>query len=531
MWNTINNIPVHVTQALDTIFSAILVGGLDRSNPDHRQILLTKVPIAKQSRAAFIGEYPFNVFYNGYAIFYDLIVNRNMNTFTKEQLAAVLDNSRELIPNSPYVNITQYQVTANGNIADEDDIISAVTSDTVELFERLSRTIVSEDEYMSQSVFYKDWYKSALAEYTSHAMVRIMTDEGFEEKKVGRRSRTYHGLNDLQEFYNDKMRIIKSLSEESQTRSCIIDDSWLEEEMKKEGQADRNSLFTVGIKEIDDVMGELRRSNLVTVLGPPKGGKTRFSAYLAERALEHGYNVTIWPVEGTRSEWESMLTASLLASLSYKATKSGQREGMLRISSKDILLRRYSTRKDLRAEILSAKTLLACSGDLATGRGRLSFIEGNAYVEDMFDILKAHYDNDNKFDVLIIDQLVNVQSHHGKGKVETISRAYMECKNFITNVLPVPALGIMPAQLKQEVVNELRSGKTEIIDVTAGGESAETIRSADEAIGLFSDESERRSNIMKFYSVASRHNENFPKFQARCYLECCYFMSENDSVR
>ena len=278
-------------------------------------------------------------------------------------------------------------------------------------------------------------------------------------------------------------------------------------------------------------MGELRRSNLVTILGPPKGGKTRFSAYLAERALEKGYNVTIWPVEGTRYEWESMLTASLLASMSYTATKNGQREGMLRISSKDILLRRYANRKDLKAEILSAKTILACSGDNAINRGKLSFIEGNAYVEDMFDILKAHYDNENKFDVLIIDQLVNVQSHNGRGKVETISRAYMECKNFLTNVLPVPALGIMPAQLKQEVVNELRSGKTEIIDVTAGGESAETIRSCDEAIGLFSDDSERRSNIMKFYSVASRHNENFPKFQARCYLECCYFMSESDGIR
>jgi len=327
------------------------------------------------------------------------------------------------------------------------------------------------------------------------------------------------------------MRIIKSLSEESQTRSCVIDDSWLEEEMKKEGKTDKDSLFTVGIKEIDDVMGELRRSNLVTILGPPKGGKTRFSAYLAERALEKGYNVTIWPVEGTRYEWESMLTASLLASMSYTATKNGQREGMLRISSKDILLRRYANRKDLKAEILSAKTILACSGDNAINRGKLSFIEGTAYAEDMFDILKAHYDNENKFDVLIIDQLVNVQSHNGRGKVETISRAYMECKNFLTNVLPVPALGIMPAQLKQEVVNDLRSGKTEIIDVTAGGESAETIRSCDEAIGLFSDASERRSNIMKFYSVASRHNENFPTFQARCYLECCYFMSESDGIR
>ena len=131
-------------------------------------------------------------------------------------------------------------------------------------------------------------------------------------------------------------------------------------------------------------------------------------------------------------------------------------------------------------------------------------------------------------DVLVIDQLVNVMSKKGKGKVERISEAYMQTKNFIANTLKRPALGIMPAQLKQEVVDFLRKNPDETIDVTAGGESSETSRTPDEVIGLFSSKEERDNNIMKIYSVASRHNGSFQDFQAKCYLECCFFTSQDE---
>ena len=107
----------------------------------------------------------------------------------------------------------------------------------------------------------------------------------------------------------------------------------------------------------------------------------------------------------------------------------------------------------------------------------------------------------------------------------------MEMKNFLANKLKRPALGLMPAQLKQEVVDYLRRNPDETIDVTAGGESAETVRTPDEVIGLFSSKEERDNNIMKIYSVASRHNGSFQDFQSRCYLECCFFLSQDDDVK
>ena len=229
----------------------------------------------------------------------------------------------------------------------------------------------------------------------------------------------------------------------------------------KEDIEDDKTLMTVGIAEIDETLGELRRSNMLGILGPPKGGKTRFSNFLVQRALSLGLNVCVWPLEGTSEEWLAMQVASYM-----------RRTVNISMNSKDILQRKYRNDPVRRKQVTAAKTALATATDM----GRLSFIEGVAYVEDFIDVMQSHYDTENPFDVIVIDSLVNIQSRTGRGKVERISEAYMTMKSFIANKLKRPALAIIPAQLKQEAVDFLRKNPGETIDVTAGGESAETIR-------------------------------------------------------
>ena len=199
-----------------------------------------------------------------------------------------------------------------------------------------------------------------------------------------------------------------------------------------------------------------------------------------------------------------------------------RRTSNISMNSKDILQRKYRNDATRRKQVTAAKTALATASDM----GRLSFIEGIAYVEDFIDVMQSHYDTENPFDVIVIDSLVNIQSRTGRGKVERISEAYMNMKAFIANKLKRPALAIIPAQLKQDVVDFLRRNPDETIDVTAGGESAETIRTPDEVIGLFSSKEERAANIMKIYSVASRHSGNFDDIAVRCDLQACHFYSD-----
>lgn len=527
MWDRVN-MPAGIIGSVDNIYGALLVGGIDRQNPANADLLANKVIIAKQCRPRFLADIPFNIFCNNYAIFYEILVTLQVNTFTPDQLDAIVETNRDLILDSPYINKKLYSMTDSGNIASDDDIINAVKANLLDDLDRLSNTMVTEEEFSSSLRIYCDWYKNALAEFTALNMSAIMSDMGYDDRKAGRRTRHYQGLEDMQEYYNENMRIIKSLSEESRINSKVLDSKWLNNELTGDAKKDKNELFDIGIKEMDATIGMLRRGNMLGVLGPPKGGKTRFTNYLVQRALSKGYNVCVWPLEGTSEEWEAMQVSALLAQSSYEALKkTGKSGSMVRISSKDILQKKYGNSPEIKKQVAAAKTVMATSPNY----GRLSFIEGTAYVEDFLDVIEAHWETENQFDVLVIDQLVNVMSKKGKGKVERVSEAYMETKNFLANRLKIPALGIMPAQLKQDAVNFLRKNPDETIDVTAGGESAETIRTPDETIGLFSSKEERDNNIMKIYSVASRHNGSFQDFQARCYLECCFFLSQDEEIK
>lgn len=527
MWDRIQ-IPLGIQQSLKTIFSAVLVGGIDKGNINNLELISKKEGVARICYSRLLAEFPFNVFYDSYAIFYEILVTLQVKTFTKEQLIAIIDTNKDLILDSPYINKSRYAQTANGNIASEDDIINAVTNDIVDMLSELSMNYVTEDEFKSSCITYISWYKTAFGEFTAINMSAIMSDVGYECKKPGKRTRLYRGLDDMIEYYNENMRIIKALSTESRIKSFVVDEKWFDNEMSNENKQDANSMFTIGIKEMDATIGELRRGNMLGVMGPPKGGKTRFTNYLVQRALSLGYNVCVWPLEGTSAEWEAMQVACYIAQTSYNEVKTGKRKDMLRLDSKDILQKKYNNADGsaMRKQIAAAKKVIATSEKY----GRLSFIEGTAYVEDFIDVLQAHYDNENQFDVLVIDQLVNVMSKTGRGKVERISEAYMATKDFLANKLKRPALGIMPAQLKQDVVDFLRRNPNETIDVTAGGESSETVRTPDEVVGLFSSKEERDNNIMKIYSVASRHNGSFQDFQAKCYLGCCFFTSQDDEA-
>lgn len=527
MWNNVT-LPIGIEASLENIFGAVLVGGIDRANPDNAKLITDKVTIAKASLPRFITDFTFNIFFNNYAIFYEILVTLQVKSFTVEQLRSIIETNRDLILDSPYIDKGRYSVTSDGNIASDDDILNAITFSLIDDLNRLSMNYVTEEEFQSSCRIYIDWYKNELAARTAQAMSSIMNDIGYDEQKPGKKTRHYQGIEDMQEYYNDNMRILKSLSSESRIHSFVLDDKWLYNKLQSDSKQDDKALMTIGIKEMDATIGTLRRGQMLGIMGPPKGGKTRFTNYLVQRALSLGLNVCVWPLEGTSEEWEAMQTSCLLAQNSYNELKSkGKGGAMIRLSSKDVLDKNYLKSPDMRKLVAASQSIMATSQQY----GRLSFIEGTAYVEDFLDVIESHWETENPFDVLVIDQLVNIMSKKNKGKVERISEAYMETKNFLANRLKRPALGLMPAQLKQDVVDYLRRNPEETIDVTAGGESAETVRTPDEVIGLFSSKEERDNNIMKIYSVASRHNASFQDFQARCYLECCFFLSQDEDIK
>lgn len=497
-----------IQMCLEDIFTAVLCGAITKDNPDIQK----KKEVYRLCITRLASEFPINVFQDEYAFFYEVINSLKVKVFTVSQVTGIIERNRDLILDSPYIDMSRWAMTSDGKQATDDEKIEAFKRNVVDLLKDLSNRIVDIDKFDSAVEIFKEYYIQQASLETAQNMSLILSDTGLIVKSTGKRRRLYKGVEDSELYYEERQSIIKRLMFKEALKSEKIDEKWLSDDIAKDDKQDEEGILDTGLSTIDEVTGKFRRSNIITILGPTKGGKTRFTNHLVNRALSAGLNVCVWPQEGSKEEWIANQTACIVMN------KYG-----IPYDSKKVLERSYSD-EAMRRYCQSAKTMLATD----MRRGRLSFMTGTAYVEDFIAELENHYRKENQFDVLVIDPLVNIQSKHGRTKVDRVSTAYIDLKDYIANKMEKKALAIVPAQLKQDVIDSLRRNPGDTIDITAGGESSETIRSADEVIGLFSSKEERNLNQMKIYSVASRHSGNFPDFTAGCMLGCCYFSDRLD---
>ena len=499
---------VDIQNSLEDIFTAVLCGAVAKGTVDIQK----KKEVYRMCIERLETEFPVNVFQDEYAFFYEVIKSLKIKVFTVSQLNGIIDRNRDLILDSPYIDISRWSTTIDGKQATDDEKVEAFRISAVEILQELSNRLVDISEFESAVEIFKEYYIKQASLETAQNMTLILSDSGLSIKSPNKKRKLYKGVEDSTKYFEERQSIIRRLTEEEATSSEKLDADWLSRDIERDNKPDEEGILDTGLSVIDNVTGQFRRSNLITILGPTKGGKTRFTNHLVNRALSAGLNVCVWPQEGSIDEWIANQTACIIMN------KHG-----IPYDSKKILERKYVD-DTMRKYCQSAKTMIATD----MRRGRLSFISGTAYVEDFITELKNHYKKSNPFDVIVIDPLVNIQSRTGKQKVDRVSTAYIALKDYIANKMEKKALAIIPAQLKQEVIDSLRRNPGDTIDITAGGESSETIRSADEVIGLFSSKEERNLNQMKMYSVASRHSGNFPDFTAGCMLGCCYFHDRTD---
>lgn len=493
---------------LDSIFSAVMIGGMDVNSPD----LGSKRESFKMCLPLFRGKYVYNIFNDEYAVLYEIITKMKIGVFTEKQLGVILDQNKDVILDSTVIDFDSMLSTIDGlkEKASDIDKFSVFKAMTIDKFNQLSNEVVSVEEFKSACEIYKMVYKKETMTDIINNM-SIINISGKKIKDMQGRTKSYEGVEGAHKYYNDAKKVLDSLDEVSRKTSTVVDEKWLEEELAEEEEGDKLKLVKFGLNEIDNALKYLRRTQILGILGPAKGGKTRTAAYLASKMLMEGLNVCIWPIEGHRSEWDAMILSNIIR------VESG-----ISVPSSDIITKNYS--EEIKQIVVAAKVKLA----MGEGRGRLSYINGTAYLETYQDDLLNHYENENVFDGIFIDSLTLIQSTRNVGKVERISTAYEGFKIFITDTLPIPALGVLTAQLKQSVVDELRNNPNDTIDVTAGGEAAATIRTPDNVIGVFSSKEERDAGLMKMYSVASRHNESFDDHYVRCELGSCYYEDGDD---
>lgn len=495
-----------LAESVDNIFAAVIVGGIDRTNTE---LLRQKHEVFKQAQAKFKSMYTQNVFTNEYAFLHSVLTSMKIPVFTWGQLDIIINNSADDILTSERIDLSGFAMF-NGVASTEEEKLEAFKFLVREKFEALSNKAVTLEEFESACKIYNACYKEDEMMKVINDMAIIMTS-GLS-KRVGRgRSRIWKGSNDAQEYYRRRKAEIDSIDDTTtKVQSVIIDEKWLSERLANKNSEDSEPLIDTGIFEIDSVHGPLHRGNMLEVLGPTKGGKTTLTTYLVDRCLDAGLNVAIWPLEGTPDEWNAAIEASMI-----------RKQGRLNVNKKNLLEKTFATDEDYQL-FVAAETNLA----MGEGRGKLSYLTGICYVEDMLEELTKHYNNENAFDVIVIDSPLLALSRTPRAQHEVIGNCFTLLKNFITSKLPRKALALVTAQLKQEVIDDLRANPQMEIPETAGGGSAETIRTPDYVLGLVSTKEERQNNLAKLHDVAVRHTTTFKPFYLRAEFGCCYFQSD-----
>lgn len=499
-----------VMSALNKIFAVMLACP---DNIKDETMKIKKKEMYDRCFGMFLKKFPINIFFNEYYFIYQIFKESKIRLFNIEQLKSLVESNSSELLETPYIDLKIIDKLDNGRIVEDQEKVESFTSDIVDLVVELSNTYISEVDFESACEQYLTAYKDELIKKAAHTMAMIMMSTGYDERLKRGGMKHWQGREDAIKYYNMQMMKIRELDEEKATRYITIDSDYVNRENEKDvnKESDVDALLDYGIQEMDEVCLKLRRTNMIEIMGAPKGGKTTFTGYLVERALRSKLNVAVWPLEGKYTEWMALIETLTVAHFEQDA---------LDLNRGKILNRDFKNNIERQA-IATARTLLA-----SPERGNLTFIEGTAYIEDFLDILKDHYLNVNAYDVLVLDSPINIMSRHGKNKVERISEGYMLLKDFVANRLPNGVLCLVTAQLKQDAIDKLRARPNETIDVTAGGESAETIRTPDEIIGLFSSKIERTNGQMKIYNVASRHHEPFQDFFIGCNLASGDFYSK-----
>ena len=356
---------------------------------------------------------------------------------------------------------------------------------------------------------YKLEYKSLIMGNVYSTAKTILYDGA----DIGRKH--LQGFDDSSSYVKSKVAELEAVSDKTAGAGFIdCSVSGLVDEDEKEPI----KIGEFGIKELDKHFGGIYTQNFYSIIAPTKGGKSKFCTHVVHNvAVEHGYNIAVWAHEGGPKAWQAQMRAKHFDWF-YNRDKVDMTEKQLGVSQEVVLHKKFKT--DLQRELENASRIDLFSNP---SYGNIHLIDRPFNVETFIDEIETVVQlNDAK--IILIDYLQLIESSKGIKKSEAIGRAYQKllayCKK--RNIAC-----IVPAQFTQEFMKDMASSKDSgNVEVrTAGGESAEVIRTPDINIALYASAEDLIHRQMKLLSVPSRMASPFPAFDIYADLGTCNFCS------
>lgn len=330
-------------------------------------------------------------------------------------------------------------------------------------------------------------------------------------------SRRLQGYDDSVAYVKKKVSDIEALMNRTtgagfiNSRTAGVEDEAAETKPVKIGDFDL-------VDELNENLGGIFSSLFYNILAPTKGGKSKFTTRMVHTiVVKYGENVSVWAHEGGYKAWWAQIRA-IHYEYMYIRNKASN-EKVIPLSQKDILYGNYPNEQ---TRLLEESSKL----DLFTNPnyGVINMIDRPFYAETFIEEIETSVQlNGSK--AVLIDYLQLIASNdRGRSKPQVIGKAYQDALSYAKkrNVAM-----ISPSQFTQDFMNEMaksKDGQTHEVR-TAGGESAEIIRTPDINIALYASTEDLIRKEMTIMSVPSRLVEPFPDVHIYADLCSCVFSS------
>lgn len=441
-----------------------------------------------------------NIFTNEYHVFF--IVTKDFPKVLphKDFLRLFLQTNRAVFQNNPSIELSNY------NLGLDTDAYVEFVNSCLTLFEECSKTEMPDEEYYRSLEMHK-------MEYINRESISILEESTVVlAEGVQRGRKVLSGYSDMRQNLKSKFIKLDNMMEKKDRKGTITY-GYTDEDEEESGKLQRVTTF--GIEELDKAIGGIYEGDMVSLLAPAKGGKSRVSTYVLHNAVvNHGTNIVMWSVENGYKGWEALIRARHFNWFyNRKVTDASQK----RIIDADMI-----RKGDLDPEL--AELELASWTDLKSNSnyGRITNIDEDFDFDNCLEVVENAV-NEYGAKLICVDYLQLISGGpKGMSKNERIGDMY---KRFLQFLKKKKVGGIFPAQLKQTVVGDINKvDPDELVNMElrdSAGESYEVIKTPDVNLALYGTVEDIKNGQMKLLSIPSRNSAPFEPIDLYVDLGSC----------
>lgn len=485
--------------------SPIVVGNKDENKISELEVLFAALFKSDdgvyERRLKLMSLFPdSSAFMNEFYIFYSMLRTNMKMTFTEHFLSIYLKANKGKIVKSNNIILSQFTF---GTI----DVFQSFADSCIKRFNACVMLKVSDADFETA-------LEEAKMNYVQTETINILEEAAIimkDGKKFGHK--TLIGYEDMRSQLNLKLSKMDALNKTDGSKGFIVYDG-------NEATEDEETLKEIGkygIKALDDKGMSIMEGDMISLLAPSKGGKSKFSVFLMHSMVVQGISVVSWSIENGYKGWESMMRAR---HFTYKWNKDVTSAQKLKYIDSE-MIRKNTLTGDIK-ELESSSWM-----DLKSNKdyGRMLAIDKPFELNSFLDILEEAVDTIHaKF--VCVDYLQLIEGDKGMTKAEAISKAYIKTLQFLKRK---KIAGIFPAQLKQDAVKELNKMKPEDLGNAelrvSAGESYEVYKTPDVNFCLYGSPNEMKAGNMRLLLLPSRNVAPIPPINLAASFQTCTFVS------